>query len=126
MSAAQDLLHDLNEHGVIVWHEAGQLRYKAPAGAVTPTLLATIRQHKPDLLALLAANDSSSAVFPDASRACAREVSRHIVLTFELDERHATCIDPVSTSLAESAADLHRQFPGRVGRIWRNDVEVML
>lgn len=57
MSAAEDLLHDLAEHGVTVWQEAGQLRYRAPAGAMTPATMTAMKQHKPELLALLAAND---------------------------------------------------------------------
>jgi len=114
MSAAEDLLHDLVEHGVTVWQEAGQLRYRAPAGAVTPTMLSDIRQHKPELLALLAAND-------DPKVATRVERTGPLVLTFELDAGRATCIDPVSTSLADAVADIRRQFPGRVGRFWRND-----
>lgn len=97
----------------------------APAAPDTKRQLATIAHTKPELVALLAANDPIAQPFPHASRTPAREISRHIVLTFELDGRHATCIDPVSASLAEAATDLHWQFPCRVGRIWRNDEEVL-
>ncbi len=119
MSAAEDLLHDLVEHGVTVWQEAGQIRYRAPAGAMTPTMLTDIRQHKPELLALLAAND-------DPKVAARVEHPGPLLLTFELDAGRVTCIDPVSSSLAEAVADIRRQFPGRVGRFWRRDVEVAL
>lgn len=132
MSAAEDLLHDLAEYGVTVWQEAGQLCYRAPAGAMTPELLINVRQHKPELLVLLAANDHKIATrsepnFRSSTRARARQraqilpsQSLPLVLTFELDDGLATCIDPVSSSLADAVADIQRQFPGRVGRLWRN------
>lgn len=137
MSAAEDLLHDLAEHGVAVWQEAGQLRYRAPAGAMTPVTMAAMKQHKPELLALLAANDCGGQdrkVTPrvDGEVTGRGEVRARVepvrtgplVLTFELDAGMATCIDPVSTSLADAAADIRRQFPGRVGRIWQHGKEV--
>lgn len=129
MSAAEDLLHDLVEHGVTVWQEAGQLRYRAPAGAMTPTMLTDIRQHKPELLALLAANDGPKVTKAQVTslvttETVAAERAGPLVLTFELDDGLATCIDPVSASLADAVADIRQQFPGRVGRFWQKDVEV--
>lgn len=116
MSAAEDLLRDLAEHGVTVWQEAGQIRYRAPAGAMTPVMLIDIRQQKPELLVLLAANDCSGF----RERYARTREAGPLVLTFELDAGMATCIDPVSASLADAVADIRRQFPGRVRRVWRN------
>ena len=161
MSAAHDLFRELADHGVTVWQEAGQLRYKAPSGAMTPDLLLSLRAHKAELIDLLAANDceanASLATSPrtlarreegfTAIREQAREdflaiTSREekafslriahaparaiglLVLTFEIDGRQATCVDPVSASLADAMADLRRQFPERVGRIWQQGIEV--
>lgn len=117
MSNAQTLLHDLNDHGVIVWQEDGQLRYKAPIGVMTPDLLTTIRQHKPHLMTLLASNDRNKATAPKAT---------HIVLTFELDGGRVTCLDPISQSLGEAVTTLRQRFQGRVGKIWQHDVEVTI
>lgn len=134
MSAAENLLHNLAEHGVTVWQEAGQLRYRAPAGVMTPSLLASVRQHKPELLALLAANDGDvEGSFGSSTRTRARQQvqilpsqSLPLVLTFELDGKHATCIDPVSASLADAVVDIRRQFPGRAGRFWHKRQELIL
>lgn len=124
MSAAEDLLHDLAAHGVTVWQDAGHIRYRAPAGVVTPETMAALKQHKSELMALLAANDCGE--FRDMyAYARAREThSGPLVLTFELDAGQATCIDPVSVSLADAVADIKRQFPGRVGRFWQRGQEV--
>lgn len=121
MSAAEILLQELTERSVTVWQEAGQLRYRAPAGTVTQVVLANIRQHKPELLTLLqAANQEINGPFPHASRVRARQPDV-FVLRFELDGRLATCRDPVSQTLAGAIDALHQQFPGRVGRIWVHD-----
>ena len=68
---------------------------------------------------VLAAND-------DPKVAARVEHPGPLVLTFELDAGRATCIDPVSTSLADAVADIRRQFPGRVGRFWRGGCELVL
>ena len=140
MSAAEDLLHDLAEHGVTLWQEAGQLRYRAPAGAMTPATMAAMKQHKPELLALLAANDCGGQDRKVAPRVDGAVTGRYapvrtgsplsavrtgpLVLTFELDAGQATCIDPVSTSIDAAVADIRQHFPGRVGRVWRNGQEL--
>lgn len=114
MSTAEALLSDLTGHGVIVWQENGQLRYRAPAGVMTPDLLTTIREQKPHLLTLLAGN---------LSRPPSAKVTPFVV-TFELDGSRVTCIDPISVTLEESVASLRRRFNGRVGRMWQLDVEI--
>lgn len=128
MSAANDLFRALADHGVTVWQEAGQLRYKAPSGAMTPDLLSSLRAHKVGLIDLLAANDcDTKAGFGTCTRTHARPAPATplvLVLTFEIDGRQATCRDPVSASLADAVADLRRQFPERVGRIWEQGIEV--
>ncbi|MEW6489813.1 MAG: hypothetical protein AB1578_18130 [Thermodesulfobacteriota bacterium] len=52
MSAA-DLLRDLRARGVELTAEGDLLRWRAPPGVVTEPLMATMRQHKAALLALL-------------------------------------------------------------------------
>lgn len=119
MSQAKSLLNNLNEHGVTVWQENGQLRYKAPAGVMTPDLITTIREHKPALLSLLAVN-SLDGNHGDVTGTA----SSPFVLTFEMNGFRVTCIDPVSETLEEAISSVRKRFSGRVGRIWRNDLEV--
>ena len=47
------LLADLERLGIQVWAEKGQLRYRAPARALTEDLRAELTRHKADLLAFL-------------------------------------------------------------------------
>ena len=49
----EDLLGDLSSRGVKIWAEDGQLRVRAPQGAVTSELKAALTEHKPELLRLL-------------------------------------------------------------------------
>lgn len=107
MSAARDLLRELGDLGISVWQEAGALRYRAPAGRVSPDLLARLKAHKPDLLAMLgnlAANDPAPG--------------SRFVLTYEVDGRQATCLDPTSPTLEAALADLGRLYGPRLGRVW--------
>jgi len=60
---ATALLQELRTLGVKVWPDAGALRFKAPAEAMTPELTARMRAAKPELMAILAgdlaANDDN-------------------------------------------------------------------
>lgn len=104
MSAALDLLRQLEDLGISVWREAGALRYRAPAGRLSADLLARLKASKPDLLALLAANDPAPG--------------SRLVLTYEVDGRQATCLDPTSARLEAAVADLARLYGPRLGRVW--------
>ncbi len=46
----RDRLQRLHDAGVILTVEGNSLRYRAPAGAITPELRATMEALKPDLL----------------------------------------------------------------------------
>ena len=122
MSTAHDLFRALAEHGVIVWEEGGQLRYKAPCGVMTPDLLAILRAQKAELIGLLAANDDSPPVVITQQRTIATPLPSMplpLVLTFEIDGRYATCIDRLNASLEDAVIDLQRQFSGRLGSVWK-------
>ena len=69
MNAAH-LLSELRTLGVKVWPDAGALRFKAPAGAMTPELTARLKAAKPDLLAILA-GDTEPATDPAGLERCA-------------------------------------------------------
>lgn len=47
------LLADLQARGIRLYLAGDELRYKAKAGTMTPDLAATIKPHKPTLIALL-------------------------------------------------------------------------
>jgi amino acid adenylation domain-containing protein len=68
MSGLRELLSDLEAAGVQLSAEAGQLRYKAPRGALTPELKARLSAQKEAVLAHLArpANDAEAARLPQA------------------------------------------------------------
>lgn len=70
MTTGAALLHDLAARGVVLTAEAGRLRYRAPAGAVTPDLRRQLEAHKAALVALLSAQQTSlfdgAAPSPDA------------------------------------------------------------
>lgn len=53
------LLDTLTDAGVEVFVDAGQLRYRAPKGAMTSALRAALRQERTELLATLAAVPSA-------------------------------------------------------------------
>lgn len=70
MTTGATLLQDLTARGVVLTAEAGRLRYRAPAGAVTPDLRRQLERHKAALVALLSAQQTSlfdgAAPSPDA------------------------------------------------------------
>lgn len=70
MTTGAALLQDLTARGVVLTAEAGRLRYRAPAGAVTPDLRRQLEWHKAALVALLSAQQTSlfdgAAPSPDA------------------------------------------------------------
>jgi amino acid adenylation domain-containing protein len=47
------LLARMREHGIRLWEEDGALRFKAPAGALTPKLRQELKERKQELLAFL-------------------------------------------------------------------------
>lgn len=59
--SADALLRELQTIGIRVWPDSGLLRFKAPAGAMTPELAAKLKAAKPELLVILAANHNGEA-----------------------------------------------------------------
>lgn len=53
MSSAADLLHQLNQQGIRLYLEEGELRFKAPKGMMTVELMAQLKTNKFELIALL-------------------------------------------------------------------------
>ncbi|HEX6097854.1 MAG TPA: amino acid adenylation domain-containing protein [Thermoanaerobaculia bacterium] len=65
---ARDLHERLQRLGIHLTAEDGQLRYTAPAGALTAELRAEIAGCKPELLRLVAAREDAIAIVPRGSR----------------------------------------------------------
>lgn len=110
MSAAQ-LLIELESLGVKVWPDAGALRFKARAGAMTPELAARLKEHKPELLTILAnepaANDETTPG-PDLPLLAA-------VIEFqELIDRLCRFRGHSETTRAELHALLNRKAPMQI------------
>ncbi|MBP2231644.1 amino acid adenylation domain-containing protein [Azospirillum agricola] len=55
------LLDELERHNIRLWLEDGQLRFKAPAGAMTADRKARVRAHRQALIDRLAADDGPAA-----------------------------------------------------------------
>ena len=66
MSAAWSL-PALKARGIELWAQGKTLRYRAPAGTVTPDLLAALKAHKPELLQTLS---KWANLEPAAAEAC--------------------------------------------------------
>ncbi|WP_230415542.1 condensation domain-containing protein [Micromonospora tarapacensis] len=66
-SSAGDLLAELESAGVRVWLEAGQLRFRAPQGAMTPTRREALRARRDEIVAHLD-NGGGVALVPDPAR----------------------------------------------------------
>ena len=53
MSAAEEVLRAAREQGVTLTLDGDQVRYSGPREALTPHMLAELRRHKPDIIALI-------------------------------------------------------------------------
>ncbi|MBN3728378.1 TubC N-terminal docking domain-related protein, partial [Burkholderia sp. Ac-20379] len=62
------LIAELDALGVLLWTEAGELRFRAPAGALTEARKAALREHKAALVAHLAQAETQPAAADPAAR----------------------------------------------------------
>lgn len=111
MSAAIDLLDELETAGVLVWCERGLLHYKARAGVMTADRLARLRSHKAALLDLL-------------SGEVARASPKTLLLTFEVDGKRAIYRDPLNEPIGDAIKALSMVYGKRLGSVWHNGVIV--
>ncbi|MFL9458796.1 condensation domain-containing protein [Tolypothrix bouteillei VB521301_2] len=58
-----DLLENLSAKNVELWIEGDKLRYRGPENALSPELLASIKQHKPEILRLLSHSSDGEASY---------------------------------------------------------------
>ncbi|MFG2298042.1 amino acid adenylation domain-containing protein [Streptomyces sp. NPDC048603] len=66
--SAHELIAELATAGVRLWEDAGQLRYRAPRGALTPERIAELRSAKGELLAALRSAGLPAAVADPGNR----------------------------------------------------------
>ncbi|MGF6853648.1 condensation domain-containing protein [Paraburkholderia sp. CI3] len=59
-----DYINELAGRGIQLWTQDGKLQYKAPKDAVTPELLAELKQHKATLIALLEQFAGTAGSYP--------------------------------------------------------------
>ncbi len=59
------LLQQLNKQGIRLFLEEGELRFKAPKGAMTPALMAELKASKPELVKVLIQAENSESVQTD-------------------------------------------------------------
>ncbi|HJV64064.1 MAG TPA: condensation domain-containing protein [Albitalea sp.] len=59
-----DYINGLAARGIQLWAQDGKLQYKAPKEAITPQLLAELKQHKATLVALLEQFADSTGSYP--------------------------------------------------------------
>ncbi|PZG19888.1 non-ribosomal peptide synthetase [Micromonospora craterilacus] len=67
-SSAGDLLAELESVGVRIWLEAGQLRFRAPQGAMTTARREALRARRDEIVAHLDDGAGSVALVPDPDR----------------------------------------------------------
>lgn len=110
MSIARTLLDELHGLGVQLWRDHGQkLNFRAPAGVMTQDRLQALKQSKLDILELLAANDADPNL-----------ISPVVVLTYEIDGKQATTINPNAQTVDAALFELRSFYfpPERLGRVW--------
>ena len=106
MSAVAVLLAALHERNVKLWAEDERLRYRAPKGALTPTLRAQLQSHKAEILAYLASAESDRIQpIPDAEDYEVSHAQRRLWVLAQL-ESGATAYN----------LPLHLLLPGEVDR----------
>lgn len=59
------IIKELQEIGIILWAENGQIRYKSPCGSITQEHINNIREHKEEILYLLEHDHESIDIFHD-------------------------------------------------------------
>ncbi|MEZ3179578.1 amino acid adenylation domain-containing protein [Streptomyces pimonensis] len=66
---AQDIVADLERHGIRLWEEDGKLRFRAPQGALTEERRALLRSRREDVLAHLSERAQATRLVPEPDAA---------------------------------------------------------
>ena len=123
---AVELLAHLSRAGVKLSAKGERLIFDAPAGVVTPDVLATLQAHKGELLAVLAGDwqGAAAALLATVGDDEARAGLRH-----RFDERAGVCEDNgMSRPDAERAAyhEISAALPGELDAAWRRRLDADL
>ena len=112
---AQALLQTLAGRGVVLTAEAGRLRYRAPAGAVTPDLRLQLEWHKAALVALLSAQQTSLFDAPPVASTQDPHAARLVLTDFErARQRLAELEAELDAGAARLASLPERQWPAEL------------
>jgi len=91
MTSIADLLADLLDRGIRLRVDDGRLLSDAPKGALTPELIAQIRERKPEIVAFLsAADDSPAGALPPIPR-----IDRSAPLTLSYAQQRAWFLEQI-------------------------------
>jgi amino acid adenylation domain-containing protein len=86
MRAAIVLLDEFRRHGIELWTDGDQLRYRAPAGALTPELAVQLRERKAELIHYLACGNRDVIVHvPDQAHYEVSHAQRRIWVLSQID-----------------------------------------
>ena len=55
-----DVLREIQERGIILQVQSGEIRYRAPSGRLTPELRAALVKRKPEILAVLQSKQTAT------------------------------------------------------------------
>jgi hypothetical protein len=100
---AASILRDLTERGAQVFRDGDSLRVRAPRGMITESLREQLREHKPEILEMLAVAKIEATSRP--------------VLHFRLNSSGnawATIIGRVGESRGQLEADLRQRFSAQL------------
>ncbi|HVX57905.1 MAG TPA: condensation domain-containing protein, partial [Candidatus Saccharimonadales bacterium] len=112
------LLEQLRDRGVALWLDGEQVRFRGPAGALSPALMADLRSAKSDIAALLRAEEESPFPLTKGQRALwflhrsdPESPAYHIRFTVELRaDADASRIRAAMQILAQRHAMLRSRF----------------
>src|SRR6516164_2236717 len=93
MNGVYRLLSDLRCNGVSLWVEDGQLRYRAPKGALTPAQLFDLRECKADIISFL---DQAEQVEIEAPVPALKAVKRPDVLPLSYAQERLWLLEEIA------------------------------
>src|SRR6266516_22444 len=120
LPTAVHLLADPRRAGVILSANEDRLRFDAPAGVMTPGVLAMLKARKMELLAVLRGNYLHAAA---ALALCASDPDRRMELAHLFDERTGICQYDGGFSRGEAERMAYRELARAGGDRERSDQE---
>ena len=111
LPTAAKLLTDLRRAGVVLSVNGDRLAFDAPAGAMTPAVVATLKARKPELLAVLSGDYLSAAA---ALLVTIADPDQRAELAYLFDERAGICQYDGGMSRGEAERIAYRDLARRM------------